>query len=235
MKRIRKTVLSLILVVCLAMSLCPAAFAGESYMVDVPVTFYQTSARSMLSLINDFRTGDEAYYNNQDDSGTVSLVGQLSELKYSSSLEQMAMQRATEIALSFSHTRPNGQSCFTAYYGSLPSMGENIAAGQTSVSSVFSSWREDNLSYAGQGHRRNMLSKSFNAVGIGCVAYQGTMFWVQEFGRIDEGSGEPTDGSYLVSVEVAEGTISSFESVVPSAEMLALKPGASAALPTVTA
>ena len=42
-------------------------------------------------------------------------------------------------------------------------------------------WREDNESYAGQGHRRNMLNSNYNCVGIGHVYYNGCHYWVEEF------------------------------------------------------
>ena len=36
--------------------------------------------------------------------------------------------------------------------------GENIAAAQTTAAEANLGWREDDEPYAGQGHRRNMLS-----------------------------------------------------------------------------
>lgn len=83
-------------------------------------------------------------------------------------MEQTAKIRAKEIAQNFDHTRPNGQSCFTAYPSNLTAMGENIAEGQTSAKAVTDSWKETNNPYSGQDHRRNMLSSQFNAVGIAC-------------------------------------------------------------------
>lgn len=117
--------------------------------VQVSVTHKQTESRSMLDDINAFRTGSDAWYWNSDDSTKTTLSG-LSELTYDYGLEEVAMQRASEIAVSFSHARPNGSRCFTAYEDldySPATGGENIAAGSTSASSVFELWKESSENY----------------------------------------------------------------------------------------
>lgn len=71
-----------------------------------------------------------------------SLVG-VSSLTLDSSLVEAANIRAKELSDSFSHTRPNGSSCFTVLselgisYGTA---GENIAAGYSSSQSVMEGW-----------------------------------------------------------------------------------------------
>ena len=104
----------------------------------------------------------------------------LSALSMDSSLKGVAQTRATEIVSSFSHTRPNGTSCFTAYneagysYGYA---GENIAYGQSSPSAVMTAWMNSS------GHRANILSENFSRIGVG--VYQptpgGRIYWVQNF------------------------------------------------------
>jgi uncharacterized protein YkwD len=42
--------------------------------------------------------------------------------------------------------------------------GENIAAGYESAAAVFDGWREENESYEGQGHRRNMLEQGSDPI-----------------------------------------------------------------------
>ena len=107
---------------------------------------------------------------------------------YDYDLEAVAMKRATEIALAYSHERPNGTSCFTVYdelnvsHGAL---GENIAAGYSNAADVNKGWREDDKGFSGQGHRRNMLSPKFNSVGIGHVYYNNVHYWVEEFAYRD--------------------------------------------------
>lgn len=132
--------------------------------------------------LNAFRAGPDAWVWNKDNQSRTDYTGKLQPMKRDAELEQTAKTRAREIAQSFSHTRPNGQSCFTAY-PDLKGVGENIAEGQESGQEVTDDWKETNDPYSGQGHRRNMLSPKYNAVGIACyVAPDGTPYWVQAFG-----------------------------------------------------
>lgn len=86
-----------------------------------------------------------------------SLVG-VSSLTLNSSLVEAASIRAKELSDSFSHTRPNGSSCFTVLselgisYGTA---GENIAAGYSSSQSVMEGWRSSS------GHYQNIISSKF--------------------------------------------------------------------------
>lgn len=68
----------------------------------------------------------------------------LSPLTTFSTLQSGAEIRAREIVTLFSHTRPNGESCFTVLdevgIGNYQSAGENIAAGQNSPAAVMNSW-----------------------------------------------------------------------------------------------
>ena len=176
--------------------------------VKIKVTYGQTEARAMLADINAFRTSEtDAWCWDMSDSTRQPCL--TTELEYDYELERVAMQRAAEIALSYDHTRPNGKACFTAYPSGYRGMGENIAAGYGSAAEVFDGWKEENESYAGQGHRRNMLSAKFKAVGIGHVVYQGCHYWVQEFGdRVKNGAASgANDDTQIVDVDVASSYI----------------------------
>lgn len=103
-----------------------------------------------------------------------------SPLTLDDALTDVAQLRAEEIVQSFSHTRPNGTSCFTAVEEagiSAGSMGENIAAGQSSPAAVMDSWMNS------EGHRANILKGNFSSIGIGYVkAPSGYKhYWVQLF------------------------------------------------------
>ena len=151
--------------------------------------FYQTDARSMLKKINKFRTGKEAWYYNED--GSKKTLSGLGKLTYDYELEKIAMQRAAEISVLFSHTRPNGELCFSLFPDSYNSMGENIAMGTSFIMGVddtLEMWKETNEGYAGQGHRRNMLSEGFTCIGIACFEVEGNKYWVQEFGNPNSGA-----------------------------------------------
>lgn len=86
--------------------------------------------------------------------------------------------RAQEVAVQFSHTRPNGKACHTIYaeYG-LPygSEGENIARGQTSAQEVVGDWMNS------PSHRANILRPEFTRMCVGLMNSGGVWVWVQEF------------------------------------------------------
>lgn len=106
-----------------------------------------------------------------------SLVG-VSSLTLDSSLVEAASIRAKELSDSFSHTRPNGSSCFTVLselgisYGTA---GENIAAGYSSSQSVMEGWRFSS------GHYQNIISSKFKKIGIGVNIINNQYYWVQIF------------------------------------------------------
>ena len=162
----------------LMISLVGPALAEGPVAVKVDVTYGQTEARGMLTLINEFRSGSDAWYWNEDNE-TKTVCTDLAPLKYDYDLEAAAMQRAAEIAVFFSHTRPNNTKCFTAFPSGSVSSRENIAAGYRSASAAFTGWREDDDNYTGQGHRRNMLSSKCTHIGIGHVVFNGMHYWTQ--------------------------------------------------------
>lgn len=86
--------------------------------------------------------------------------------------------RANELAVSYSHTRPNGSGCDTAMTESgiyFMAFGENIAYGQTSSRQAMNDW------YSSEGHRRNMLDADFTYSAVGCIYSGGRYYWVQLF------------------------------------------------------
>ena len=66
----------------------------------------------MVAYVNDFRTSGDAWYWNAGNTTKTENIKE-SRLTFDYGLEEIAMQRAAEIAASFSHTRPNGTPCFT--------------------------------------------------------------------------------------------------------------------------
>lgn len=88
--------------------------------------------------------------------------------------------RAEEIKSLFSHTRPDGSSCFTVLSElgiSYSGAGENIAYGQSSPSEVMTAWINSD------GHRENILNSSFTKLGVGVYSSGGTLYWAQIFTR----------------------------------------------------
>ena len=102
-------------------------------------------------------------------------------ISQNASLDAVAQIRAQEIAQSFSHTRPNGTSCFTVLDENgiaYMTAGENIAAGYGDPASVMSGWMNS------PGHRANILNGSFGQVGIGYYTDPNSgygTYWVQIF------------------------------------------------------
>ena len=174
--------------------------------VSISVQYGQTEARTILNMINEMRTSStDAWYWKQDDT-TKTYCTNLQPLQYDYDLEKTAMQRAAEIAIIYSHTRPNNKDTFSAFYENsvyYTYAGENIAAGYGTADSVNDGWREDNELYAGQGHRRNMLNSKFNCVGIGHVYYNGFHYWVENFAYRDKVNTTP------VSADNTETTLTS--------------------------
>ena len=103
----------------------------------------------------------------------------LSELELDADLCAAAQARAQEIAQSFSHTRPDGSSCFTILeeFGiSYRAAGENIAMGQRTPEEVMDGWMNSS------GHRASILNGTFTSIGVGYyVDGAGAAHWVQIF------------------------------------------------------
>ena len=157
---------------------------GAAVTLKLKVTYDQSDARSMLKLINGFRTGEEAWYYMPD--GSKTYVKGLKKLTYDYTLEKAAKQRAAEIALLLSHTSPDGSKCFTALNSNYSYTGESICLGHKNAKAAFIALQETDDDYAGQGHRRIMLNKNYNAVGCAKVKYNGYSFYVLEFGYTDK-------------------------------------------------
>ncbi len=83
----------------------------------------------------------------------------------------------------FSHTSQDGRTFdqrITAAGYSWSNIGENIAAGQSSASSVMAGWM------ASAGHCSNIMNSSFTQVGVACVINNSATFrtyWTMDLGR----------------------------------------------------
>ncbi len=129
----------------------------EGYKVKVKAPEFYSYAFEILDLINKERAAAGA-----------------DPLVMDQSLLDSAMQRAHEIVLYYSHTRPSGLNCFSAN-GLM--WGENIAYGFLTPSDVMDAWMNS------PGHRANILNANFTTVGVGCVQVNGIYSWVQCFGN----------------------------------------------------
>lgn len=102
----------------------------------------------------------------------------LNPVSWDYDLERAAVQRAPEISAYFSHTRPDGRTCFSALddidvHSNYSMNGENIAYGFYTAESVMEAWMNSS------GHRRNILTAGYDTMAVACV--NGS--WVQLFGK----------------------------------------------------
>lgn len=105
------------------------------------------------------------------------LANNVPALAEESVIKSAANLRAYELVYSFSHTRPNGTTCFTACDSAY---GENIAYGYGTPEAVMEAWTNST------GHNENMLESRYETIGIGVFAeattYGYRYYWVQLFG-----------------------------------------------------
>ena len=126
------------------------------------VSFYGSETdREMLEYINSYRRK----------------VG-LGNLQLSENLNKAATLRAAELALSFSHTRPNGlswPSVLSEFSISYSFAAENVSYGYgTSLDSAEKAAKAFRNS---EGHYQNMISSSINYMGVGKYIQNGSTYW----------------------------------------------------------
>ena len=152
MRRTSRKLLAILLALVLSISTMSGAVSAYAANEKVSVTLdgveNYTMANEVLAIMNAERAAEG-----------------LAPLTADPVLTEYAMQRAAEVNMFFSHTRPDGTDCFTVYgdeyrYGAKA---ENIAFGQRNAQEVMDSWMNS------PGHRANILDGNLSSVGIGCV------------------------------------------------------------------
>ena len=176
MKRTISIILALFIIVSAIFAMHFDSLAAESK--TIIGKFNYTYAAEVLELVNKEREANG-----------------LEALTLTKGLTDGAMIRAAETTLSFSHTRPNGERCFTAFEWTSAA-GENIAYGQTSPKQVMDGWMNSS------GHRANILNASFTTIGIGCFEYNGRLYWSQAFSG-GKGAAYSPSGTKDVTVEIS--------------------------------
>lgn len=103
----------------------------------------------------------------------------LSDLTTTDALNKTATVRAKELTVFYSHKRPDGRECFTAYAENNVSYfaaAENIAWGQLTPEEVVSDWMSS------PKHSAHILNPKFNHIGIGIeIDANGNLCWSQDF------------------------------------------------------
>ena len=134
--------------------------------------------QSMLNAVNAFRAGTR-------DCGSRGVFAPAPALSWNCELEVAARGHSADMANNnfFSHTGSDGStlgSRATAAGYNWSSLGENIAAGYSSVSSVMQGWIDSD------GHCANLMGSSFTELGAARVdnaASTYRSYWTQVFGR----------------------------------------------------
>ncbi len=155
----KKRLFSILVAAFLLIVLCPTAL-GDGTAVNVTAfgwEYYDLSAE-VCAIVNEERA-----------------AAGLSPLSRNAHITELAMQRAAEIALYYSHTRPDGTSCFTVFDGLNAYKAENIAAGYASPEAVMEGWMNS------EGHRANILNGVYSYIGVGCFKSASSYCWVQLF------------------------------------------------------
>ena len=103
----------------------------------------------------------------------------LDDFSQNSALTATAAVRAAESIELFSHTRPDGRDCFSAFTEngvSFSRAAENIAYGQTTPAEVVAGWMNS------PGHRANILNSNLGTLGTGVeMDSNGRLYWSQVF------------------------------------------------------
>jgi len=145
--------------------------AGNTMTFKIYGTVNTSVGRQLLPLVNEQRRK----------AGVGTLV-------WDTKLEQIAAQRAAEIAFHYSdrHLRPDGSSCKTALPGNTTASTENIGyhSGGGAADVMHNLWTNS------PGHYRNMTNASVTMFGAAqFVTQTGAGFWVEVFAAGWDGSG----------------------------------------------
>lgn len=188
----KKRIVSLFLTLVLCLGLTAPASADSTVTVKVDLEVDYSAAYEALEELNALRR----------EAG-------IGELVMDAAMMEMAVRRAAECAISFSHTRPDGQGFDTAQPSGTTyekqDMAENILrdpGGNATPAAVTQSW------YDSPGHYTNMMNEKYASVGIACVRDRaGHAYWVQDFtaaAGTPEAALSSGQESFFFSIETAE-------------------------------
>ena len=132
----------------------------------------------------------------------------LTLFKTNDTLNSAAQVRAKELAQSFSHTRPNGESCFTVldqYSIDCYSAGENIGSstGFGGAETAVETWMNST------GHRNNILNSNYTHIGVGVYKSGNKYYYLQIFLNTDSSSKDYLVGPYTANAATTKTTAKS--------------------------
>lgn len=167
-------VLMMVFVIVSCVYTTATAARNETYELNVEYDY--EAAEKLLEIMNSYRESGDAWV--LDSKGNKVQLGTLPTIALDESLTEAAMQRASELVVNFSHTRPDGTMCYTVNNAVLA---ENVGVYYSTPEEMFTAFAEEYESYTNQGHRRNMLNSKYTYVGIGAIRYGGKWYWCMDF------------------------------------------------------
>lgn len=106
------------------------------------------------------------------------LENHLHALLYNDDLQATADIRAKEASQKFSHTRPDGTDCYTAFPDFMNTAGENLLMSDNEIATaenIVNTWMNS------QGHKDNILAERYTDTAIGIYITETTTFIAQIF------------------------------------------------------
>ena len=187
------------------------------------INYNQSSARDLAQKLNAYRVD----------------TANISALTYDYTIEKYAMQRAAEIMLSFSNTRPNGSMWHTVFdksiYGTETStnLTENILC--TGDGSMATSLQVLNRVLSNNVQRSKSLRTKNRSFGIAHAVYNGVDYWVMLFSdtaAVNRSQTSPVDTRQSAYVKIAPNLYSS-PKFFASKDTLKVNVNKSISLPTI--
>ena len=142
----------------------------------------------------------------------------LAPLTLSQEIMDATAVRANELVEYYSHTRPDGTSCFTALKNNVGYRGENIAVGYRTADDIMDSWMNS------AGHRANILNANFDKLGVGYTYDSNSEWkthWVQMF-RSHEYSDDTLSHDELLNTTVVLSSNNGSNQTMTLSQLIAL-------------
>ena len=142
----------------------------------------------------------------------------LAPLTLSQEIMDATAVRANELVEYYSHTRPDGTSCFTALKNNVGYRGENIAVGYRTADDVMDGWMNS------AGHRANILNANFDKLGVGYTYDSNSEWkthWVQMF-RSHEYSDDTLSHDELLNTTVVLSSNNGSNQTMTLSQLIAL-------------
>lgn len=183
--------------------------------------YYTETADTILNRLNAIRLEACEEGVSNPETGSPLTVGDYVPLQWSSDLEAIARLRAAEATVSQSHTRPNGQRCFSVVTDNREqSWAENLAWNYSGMMAGIEQWYGEKSDWVNQtgevtGHYTSIINPSYCAVGVGTfrLSSGGWYAVAQEFSYKDslDTQKDAGEGSCVQYMEVQGSNVTKVE------------------------